>query len=79
MPRTVFEKKSRHSKLQTMLYGESRKQGRSREEMAAAAGVGPSTLTTRFASPGEFRLDELLNLCRSMNIPIEDLRQAITY
>lgn len=79
MPRTVFEKKNRYDKLMTLIVGTAKVQGRQNPELARMAGLGESTLYTRFRHPENFTLAELTGICRGLNIPIEELRQTITY
>ena len=47
--------------------------------MAEKAGMTPQTLRARKKSPQDFSLKELLKLGRALDIPIEELRDAIRY
>lgn len=75
MPRTVFDKK--RDKLFILLNGSAA--GKSRDELGAIIGKGAQTAGTRLNSPDTLTVGELKKLCRSLHIPLEDLRQAITY
>ena len=79
MPKTVFEKKPKHDKLMTLILGTAKVNGKRNPEIAKMAGVGEATIYARFKTPGNFTLDELTGIGRGLNIPIEELRQAITY
>ena len=47
--------------------------------LAEKAGMTPQTLRARKKSPQDFSLKELLKLGRALDIPIEELRDAIRY
>ncbi len=79
MPKTVFDKKPRCEKLHALLIGTARAKGKLNPELARMAGLGESTIYTRFKHPENFTIDEILRIGRGLNIPIEELRQAIIY
>jgi len=37
------------------------------------------TLCRRLQKPGDFTVDELLDLCRKYHVPIDELRAALRY
>ena len=79
MPKTIFEKPRKYDKLMTLIIGNAAVKGKSRPDIAHIAGIAESTIYTRFRAPENFTIDEILRLGRGLNIPIEELRQAITY
>lgn len=46
-------------------------------QAADAAQMGKSTLASRKHSPGQFRLDELAGLRRQLEIPLDELLDAL--
>lgn len=75
MPRTVFDKK--RDKLYVLLNGSTA--DLSRDELGAIIGRCPRTARERMRRPETLTLEELFKICRKQHIPIEELRQAITY
>ena len=67
MPRVKLGRKPNDEVLISLLWGRQ-----------AAMGM-PETLRSRKKSPQDFSLKELLKLGRALDIPIEELRDAIRY
>jgi len=76
MPKTVFDKPS-HSKLYILLNGSTAEL--SRDELGTIIGKSSQTARTRMKRPEDLSVSELYKICRKQHIPIEELRQAITY
>lgn len=79
MPRVNLGRKPNDEALVSLLWGRQAAAGMSIGTMAEKAGMTPQTLRARKKSPQDFSLSELLKLGRALNIPIEDLRNAIRY
>lgn len=79
MPRVNLGRKPNDEALVSLLWGRQAAAGMSIGTMAGKAGMTPQTLRARKKSPQDFSLSELLKLGRALNIPIEDLRNAIRY
>lgn len=80
MPKTLLgKKKIRHEKLAKLLWGEMGDKGVSPADLGCIMGVSANTARRRMNAPGEFTLDELLDICRGLDIPIAELREAITF
>lgn len=65
-------------KVVELLYGAMEREGLQRRDVAAALGMTTATLLRRRKSPLDFTLGELQKACRTLHIPIDDLRSAIT-
>jgi DNA-binding Xre family transcriptional regulator len=65
-------------KIVALLYGAMETEGVQKRDVAAALGMTTATLLRRRKSPLDFTLGELQKACRTLHIPIEDLRSAIT-
>ena len=65
-------------KVEELLYGAMEREGLQRRDVAAALGMTTATLLRRRKSPLDFTLGELQKACRTLHIPIDDLRSAIT-
>ena len=76
MPRTVFDK-PKHSKLYVLLNGSAA--NLSRDEIGAIIGKSAQTARERMRKPETLTVAELYAICRKLNIPLDELRQAITY
>lgn len=79
MPKTVFDKKPKYSKLTTLLRGTAITEGKTYEDIAVMLSCNKNTIAARFKHPENFTIDELTRIGRGLNIPIEELRQAIQY
>lgn len=75
MPRTIFDKK--RDKLLVLLNGYAA--GKSRDELGTIIGKGAQTAGTRLHDPDTLTVGELKKLARNLHIPVEELRNAITY
>lgn len=65
-------------KVVELLYGAMEREGLQKRDVAAALGMTTATLLRRRKSPLDFTLGELQKACRTLHIPIDDLRSAIT-
>lgn len=65
-------------KVVELLYGAMEREGLQKRDVAAALGMTTATLLRRKKSPLDFTLGELQKACRTLHIPIDDLRSAIT-
>jgi len=80
VPRTILDKRRLpHEKLVKLIWGELGPRGYTPVELAEIMGVTPNTARKRMREPGDFTLDELLKICRGLDIPLDALRAAITY
>ena len=52
---------------------------KTKQELAQMLGMCEATVRSRLRRPETMTLNELYRLCRLLHIPLEDLRQAITY
>ncbi len=75
MPRTKLDKQP--SKLYILLNGAAA--GKTRYELGEILGRCPQTVKTKMRNPETLTVAELTKLSRHLHIPLEDLRQAITY
>lgn len=65
-------------KVVELLYGAMEREGLQKRDIAAALGMTTATLLRRKKNPLDFTLGELQKACRTLHIPIDDLRSAIT-
>ena len=65
-------------KIVTLLYGALETEGVKKQELAEAMNMTTMTLLRRKKSPLDFTVRELQAACRTLHIPIDDLRSAIT-
>ena len=79
MPRVKLGRKPNDEVLISLLWGRKAAIGMPVGTMAEKAGMTPQTLRSRKKSPQDFSLKELLKLGRALDIPIEELRDAIRY
>lgn len=79
MPRVKLGRKPNDEVLISLLWGRQVAMGMPVGTMAEKAGMTPQTLRSRKKSPQDFSLKELLKLGRALDIPIEELRDAIRY
>ena len=75
MHRTKLDKQP--SKLYILLNGAAA--GKTRYELGEILGRCPQTVKERMRNPETLTVAELTKLSRHLHIPLEDLRQAITY
>lgn len=80
MPRVKLAqpKKPPFEKLLQLLYGAMGIYGYKAEQLAPIMGCSPNTARRRLENPGEFTLKELGKISAGLNIPIDELRAAIT-
>lgn len=78
MPRTRFDKKKNEA-LGVLVNGYIYKEGGTLATGSEKTGISRATLCRRLAKPGDFTIDELLDLCRKYHVPIDELRAAIRY
>lgn len=78
MPRTRFDKKKNEA-LSVLVHGYIYKDGGHAKQAAAKIQMDYRTLCRRLNKPGDFTVDELLDLCRKYHVPIDELRAALRY
>jgi len=78
MPRTRFDKK-RNEALSVLVHGYIYKDGGNAKQAATKVQMDHRTLCRRLQKPGDFTVDELLDLCRKYHVPIDELRAALRY
>ena len=79
MPSTVFDKKPKYEKLIALIRGTAYAQNKTYEDLAEIIGCHSNTVVRRMKMPETYTLGELAKIGSSLNIPLEELRQAITY
>lgn|GEM_PF-1162693 len=77
MPKLKVERTTDY-RLRAMIRGEMAAQGVTLETASRYAGCSERTLYSVFAQPTAY-FDKVLPLMRKLSIPIESLREAITY
>lgn len=65
-------------KIVALLYGAMETEGVQKQDVAAALGMTTATLLRRKKNPLDFTVRELQKACRTLHIPIDDLRSTIT-
>lgn len=65
-------------KIVSLLYGAMETEGVQKQDVAAALGMTTATLLRRKKNPLDFTVRELQKACRTLHIPIDNLRAAIT-
>ena len=75
MTRTKLDKAP--DKLYILLNGAAAT--KTKQELAQMLGMSETTVRSRLRRPETMTLNELYRLCHLLHIPLEDLRQAITY
>lgn len=80
MPRVKYlsPANSTERKIVELLYGAMEREGIQKQDMASAMDMTTRTLLRRKKNPLDFTLGELQKACRTLHIPIDDLRSAIT-
>lgn len=80
MPRVKYlsPANSTERKIVELLYGAMEREGVQKQDMATAMDMTTRTLLRRKKNPLDFTLGELQKACRTLHIPIDDLRSAIT-
>ena len=77
MPKTRFDKPKRDAPLELVL-GRKTSLGLSEERLAEKMNFSRSTLRTRLSAGSDnWTISELKRFCRVLDIPIEEMRQAL--
>ena len=77
MPKTRFDKPNRDAPLELVL-GRKSSLGISEERLAEKMHFSRSTLRTRLSAGSDnWTISELKRFCRVLDIPIEEMRQAL--
>lgn len=79
MPRTILERQKPDSKLMMLILGKAAVRKLNKTQLAQMAGCSANTMYSRAENPDSMTLGELLGVAKGMDIPIDELRQAITY
>lgn len=81
MPRSLLDKNKRNkfAKLVILINGAARFSGKTQNELGAVLGRERRTVGKYLRNPQELSVEDLLKLGRNLDIPIEDLRQTLTY
>ena len=80
MPRTVFDQqRHKYDKLMALILGRAEVSGKNYTDIGNMVNKSSKTITDRFKHPDSLTLGELERIGRGLNIPIEELRQCITY
>ena len=69
----------KYRKLIITLNGAIAHENKSREEVGRALGVTGSMVCNYLKNPENMQLDRLLKMARSLNVPIDELRDCIRY
>lgn len=77
MPRVNLNR-SRYERLIQTIYGAKKASGKTNVQISTACGwKSETTFGNRINHPENFTIGELLKLSRQLNIPVDELRQAI--
>lgn len=80
MPRTNLCKREQpHARIGALIAGALIQGGYSAGDVGAIIGKSPNTGRARVKNPGELTIDEYVRLCRKLQIPIADARDALRY
>ncbi len=80
MPKTLLSRpKNKYAKLLDLINGRAKTDGVTNPELSTIIGRSKTVIYDRLKSPENFTIGELAKLGRALSIPIEELRQAITY
>ena len=80
MPRTKLGAINRkYDGITRLIEGYKATTGKTNTEIGKMINRCEDTISARLRKPGELKLDDLLHICRGMNIPIEEVRQNIRY
>ena len=79
MPRVNLGRNLRDEAIVRLVWGSAEVERIDRKQLASYAGVSLRTIHERRKKPGMFTLDEYLNACRKLHIPIEEARAALRY
>lgn len=78
MPRVKMNEPKR-DKLLELIAGVMKGMGKETADVAAMLGVSQPTALNRLRNPKSMTIEELLKVSRGLNIPLEEVRAAITY
>ena len=80
MPRTNLGRDKCKEDLIALIWGRSAAMGLNDGQLAEKIGMSRSTLSDWKKDPKKcFSIEKLLRVCRVLDIPLEDLREAIHY
>lgn len=79
MPRVNLGRNIANEKIVTLIWGTAVARGLNDEKLSAKAHMSRATVYRRRSKPEDLTLGELRALGRALNIPIEELREAIRY
>jgi len=79
MPRTIFDKHGKCDKFLTLIRGTAITHNKTYADIGVIMGCHSNTVVHRMNKPENFTIGEMLKIGRALNIPIEELRQSITY
>ena len=79
MPKVTLHRDRRYEKLSMLLAGYKKVCGKTDEQIGKGINRTAPTVCNHRNAPGTYRIDELLDTCRVMGIPIEELRDALRY
>lgn len=76
MPRTLIGRNIKTENLVRLIWGAKETNKLTEQELADALGVSRNTLRQYKKHPEELKLIHIINACRNLHIPIEDMRQT---
>lgn len=79
MPRTNLGRNIANEKIVALIWGTAAAAGLTAEELGAKAKISRSRIYARKNKPEDLTLRELRSIGRALNIPIDELREAIRY
>lgn len=79
MPRVNLGRNIANEKLIALIWGQAAVLGLSTTQLGAKAQISRSKIYELKKTPEDMSLGELRRIGRALNIPIEDLREAIRY
>lgn len=79
MPRTNLGRNIANEKIVALIWGTAAAAGLTTEELGAKAKISRSRIYARKNKPEDLTLRELRSIGRALNIPIDELREAIRY
>lgn len=77
MPRTNLGRNIANEKIVALIWGTAAAAGLTTEELGAKAKISRSRIYARKNKPEDLTLRELRSIGRALNIPIDELREAI--
>ena len=80
MPRTnLCKRETPHAQIGRLIIGAIGVRPNPAADAAAILRCSENTARARLRHPGDLTVSELTSLCKGLNIPISDLRDAIRY